>query len=741
MKKSIIESKIILLGLRISRLIIFIPLFSCSTGHSPDSGDTQSSGFDPKYEAAIDSILRQMTLEEKVHMVYGNGMFVSGGAERFGIPELHYTDGPTGIREEMERNSWKSLELTTDSVTFFPTGTALAATWNEELAFRYGKAIGSEANARGKDILLGPGVNIIRSPLCGRNFEYFSEDPLLNTRMAVDYVRGVQTMDVAACAKHFALNNQEQDRGSVSVETDERSLREIYLPVYQAVVQEAQVYTLMAAYNKFRGHWMGENDYLLNKVLKEEWGFKGFVISDWGGTHSTIQAARSGLDVEMGGQLDSMHFSYLKDSVLAGLVPESILDDKVKRILRVALNCGTNTTNRIKGKVNSSENIQVAYDVACESIVLLKNDENLLPLETENIKSIGVIGLNAVRSQASGGHTAGVKARYEISPLQGLKNRIGKDVDIHFAHGYKEEFLVEDSEGRRPRRYPVSEPDPGLIAEAVKLASSVDVAIIFAGNTRNVETEGRDRETLSLPFGQDHLIKAVSDANPNTIVVVVAGAACDLNATNKHVSAILYSWFNGSEAGNAIADVLTGVINPSGKLPFTIPRKISDIGAHALNAYPGEDLRVEYSEGILVGYRWFDTRNIRPRYCFGHGLSYTAFDYSNLDIKNSVISTREQIEVSFVLENVGDFDGKETVQLYIQALESSVPRAAKELKAFKKIDLSVGEASEVEFSIDPARLAWYNTSSSAWIVEPGRYKLLLGSSSRDIREELEFVIE
>jgi beta-glucosidase len=719
-------------------VLIFI---SCIPDRAENLSSTERFGFDPKYEIIIDSIIAKLTLDEKISMIHGDGLFVTRGVERIGIPELYFTDGPTGVREEMEKYSWNSLNLTTDSVTFFPTGTALAATWNEDLAVLYGQAIGSETRARGKDILLAPGVNIIRTPVCGRNFEYFSEDPFLNSRIAVGYVKGVQAMDVAACVKHFAANNQEHDRGRINVLMDERTLREIYLPVYKATAIEAQAYSFMAAYNKFRGDWMGENPYLLNHVLKNEWGYKGAVMSDWGGTHSTVKAANAGLDIEMGSWRGHYHFSKLADSVKAGLVPEEVINDKVRRVLRISFNCHKMDSTRRNGSANTPEISKIAYDVASEAIVLLKNKEGLLPLNTGAVKSIAVIGENATHPQSRGGFTADVKARYEVSPLEGLKNKLHGTVTINYAMGYREKFMPPEKLGRREARYPDPSPDKQLIKEAVEVAEKSDVAIIIAGTTRNVETEALDRKDIRLPFSQDTLIRAVSRANPNTIVVIVAGAAVDLNLADESVPAILYAWYNGSEAGNALADVLFGDVNPSGKLPFTIPVMLEDLGAHALNAYPGKNLEVTYKEGILVGYRWFDTKGIDPRFCFGSGLSYTAFTYDALKMNTRHFRKEDVMQFSVKLENSGEFDGKEVVQVYIRKVASNIPRADKELKAFKKVLIGAGDTEQVHFEMKISDLAFYDISDSAWTVEPGQYELLVGSSSRDIRESTAFWVK
>jgi beta-glucosidase len=721
--------------------IVLIGLPSCGSNKTLHGNNP---AFNEHYEHAIDSVLKLMTLEEKIALIHGNGKFISAGVPRLGIPELIYTDGPTGIREEMERDTWVPLHLTTDSVTFFPTGTALAATWNKDLILQMGIAIGSEANARGKDILLGPGVNIIRTPLCGRNFEYFTEDPFLNSVIAVSYIKGVQMQDVAACIKHFALNNQEDNRGTINVKVDERALREIYLPAYKAAIDEAGVYTFMGSYNKFRGDWLCENNYLLNEILKKEWGFKGCVISDWGAVHSTLKAALAGLDIEMGSHksYDDYYFSKaLYDSVKLGFVPESVINDKAARVLRVVYNCRLMESSRIQRKANTAEICSTAYDIASESIVLLKNTENLLPLNINSVKSIAVIGDNANRIQASGGFGAGVKSRYEITPFEGLKNKLHDKTEIRFAQGYIEKFTGDT--GRYSwHKFPDSIPDPQLIREAVEAALKSDVAIIFAGSNHRVETEALDRRDIKLPFGQEELIKAVSRANPRTIVVIVAGSIYDLTETNKNASAIIYSWFNGSEGGHALADILFGEVNPSGKLPFTIPVKLDDSPAHALNAYSTGSSEVEFKEGILVGYRWFDTKKIEPLFCFGYGLSYSNFKFSNIQTdKKSYNNNNDSITITLELTNDGRLEGKETVQLYLKKIGSKVMRADKELKAFSKISLMPGQKKKVDLKLSVNNFAFYDDQLSKWIVEPGEYKLMVGSSSRDLPLETSIIVE
>jgi beta-glucosidase len=687
--------------------------------------------FNEKYEPIIDSILKELTLEEKISMLHGNGKFTSPGLKKMGISDITYTDGPTGIREELERHSWKSLNLSTDSATFFPTGTALAATWNTHLAYRSGEGIGLEARARGKDILLAPGINIVRTPLCGRTFEYFTEDPCLNSSMVIQYVRGVQDQNVAACVKHFAANNQEYERGRIDVEMSEQALREIYLPGFKAAVEEAGAYAVMGAYNKFRGEYLCQNDYLNNKILKGEFGFKGIIISDWAATHNTVKSALGGLDIEMGTNGTDYDKNYmglpLRDSVLAGKVPEEVINDKVKRILRVMLNCRKDKETRQKGEMNTGHIRNIVYNIASESIVLLKNENHVLPLDINKIKKVAIIGQNAVQPQSFGGATAFVKAKYEISPLMGITKKIGNKASISYAAGYRPQYDV--IEGTHIK-YPSQMADTALIHEAVEKASKADVAIIIAGTNREVETEGHDRRDIFLPFGQDELIKAVSRANKNTIVVIIAGAPCDLNSTTSSAPALLYAWYNGSEAGNALADILLGTINPSGKLPFTLPVKLEDIGAHALNAYPGKDLTVDYKESILVGYRWLDTKNIAPLFPFGHGLSYTSFEYSGLRVLQQ---DPEKLHVELTLKNTGKMKGKEVVQCYIRDEKCSVLRPYKELKAFQKIELSPGQSTTVSFNITKTALSFFNENSGKWTFEPGNFTIMTGSSSRDIR--------
>jgi beta-glucosidase len=712
-------------------LLILITIIGCRSINRQESFIDITSRADEK---RIDSIVAVLSLEEKVTMLCGNSLFTSAGIERLGIGDLHYTDGPFGIREELGKRSWTPLGITTDSATFFPTGSALAATWNPDLAYQYGNALGEEAKTRGKDILLGPAINITRTPVNGRTYEYMSEDPFLNARLAVGYVKGVQAAGVASCIKHYAANNQETLRGLVDVQMDERALREIYLPPFKAAVQEGGAYAVMAAYNKFRGSYCAENDYLLNKVLKGEWHFKGMVMSDWGGTHSTVNSALNGLDVEMG--TDKYFTLAMMDSVNQGLIPESVINDKVRRILRVILFSHRTPPPAENRQASTPGHNKVAYDVAAQSIVLLKNSTKLLPLDVQQLKSIAIIGDNAIQKQAMGGFGTGVKARYEITPLEGLKNRLGNAVNIAFAQGYKASYSIN----QHAVKYPETISDKALLAEAVRTASLSDAVILFVGNNREVETENTDRKNLSLPFGQDALIKAVCAANANTVIIVVAGAPVDLHVADSAATAILWSWFNGSQAGNALADVILGKINPSGKLPFTIPVKLNDSPAHALGTFPGKDTAT-YSEGILVGYRWFDTKAVDPMYCFGYGLSYTDFTYGPLQTDKKSYGKNEFVKLSLNIKNAGSCDGLETVQLYVGEPKSGTLKAAKELKAFKKVQVTSGAEVAVTMEIPVSDLAWFDEKRMNWVVTPGQYQLMMGSSSRDIRSSAQVLIK
>lgn len=684
--------------------------------------------------AKINDLIKKMTLEEKVSMIHASSSFTSGGVPRLGIPELTTSDGPHGVRPEHGRD-WNLDKNVYDSGTYLPTGVCLAATWNPELGYSFGKVLGSEANFRGKDVILGPGINIIRSPLNGRNFEYQSEDPYLVSRMAVGYIKGVQDQGIAACVKHYLANNQERWRNWINVEMSERALREIYLPGFKAAVTEGGVYTLMGAYNKFRGQWCTHNDYLMNQILKKELGFKGLVMSDWGAVHNVQQALWYGTDLEMGtdlAMLPNPNYGkfFMGDTVISmvrnGRVPEALIDDKVRRILYVMHKTNMiGEAKRKKGEYNTKEHQQTATKVAEEGIVLLKNEGGLLPLDKSKIKTVAVIGYNAERPQSMGGGSSQVKAFYEITPLQGIQNMVGNTADIIYAPGYN---IVRGAQA-----------DQLSISKAVEAASRADVAIIVGGWTHGYnysvwsdnayDAEDTDKPDMKMPFGQDQLIKAVLQANPRTVVVLMGGGPIDMQQWVGDAKAIVQAWYPGMEGGNALARILFGQVNPSGKLPMTFPKKLEDVGAHALGQYPGDSVNVYYYDDIYVGYRYFDTWKVEPQFAFGHGLSYTSFAYSNLKVQPA----GKKATVSFTIKNTGSREGAEVAQVYIRQEKSTLPRPDKELKAFRKISLKPGEQRTITLTLDEDAFQYYSDVQNKWVLEPGNFEVLIGSSSRDVR--------
>lgn len=699
-------------------------------------------------ETKIDTLLSKMTLEEKIGMLHGNSMFATGGVERLGIPELKMADGPLGIREEISQDSWAPAGWDNDFATYYPAAGAVAATWNPELSYLFGNSVGEEARARDKDMLLSPAINIIRTPLGGRTYEYFTEDPFLNKKLAVPFVVGLQENDVMACVKHFAVNNQETNRGTVDVLADERTLREIYLPAFKATVVEAHAHSLMGAYNKFRGDYLCENDYMLNKILRDEWGFRGVVVSDWAAVHSTVKSLENGLDIEMGTPKPFNEF-FLADKLIAaaknGEISEEEIDKHVRRILRVLFQVkAIDGENRTKGSLATEAHYQDSYKIASEAIVLLKNNKKLLPLELENVKSIAVIGNNATKTNALRGFGAGVKTKREITPLDGLKSKLPENIVINYAEGYLERYSKNENDKKEEVTLhgplTVDTLDEAKLEEALEAAKKSDIAIIFAGSNRDYETEASDRASLKLPFGQEELIKKVVAVNPNTIVVMIAGAPFAINEVKENTGTLVWSWFNGSEGGNALADVLLGHVNPSGKLPWTMPKRIEDSPAHATHSFPGGE-SVNYTEGILVGYRWFDTKNVEPLYPFGYGLSYTNFEFSELKTNKTEFDVNETIEVSFSIKNTGDFDGKEVAQLYVSDVESYVEKAAQELKGFQKVFVQKGQTTQVTIKLPVKELAYYNEVKKDWLVEPGTYQIKIGNSSRAIKQEISIQVK
>ena len=717
----------------------------------------------------INKIIAQMTLEEKVEMLHSKTNMSSEGVPRLGIQDIKYTDGPFGIREE-NGDGFRSLGWTLDSATYFPTGSALAATWSKEMAYKNGWAMGKEGRLRGKDIILGPAINIQRLPVGGRTYEYLSEDPVLSARLSVEYTKGSQDAGTAVCLKHYALNNQETDRGSVDVIADERTMREIYLKPFEAAIKEGGAMCVMPAYNKVNGVYCSENAHLNNEILRDEWGFKGMTVSDWGGTHSTMGAALGGLCVQMTG--DNYFGQALIDSVRNGALDEAVVDAKVREILRLRFAIEPvpeDVANTIM--TSQPETQKIAYEIAQKSIVLLKNEAGNLPI-AKDVKKIAVIGQNAVLTTAAGGIGAGVKTLYEITPLEGIQARAEKaGVEVVYAPGYKN-YQMRMGWGR-PSAGPVNplvansidEPaDPALLAEAVALAKDADMVIFFGGTNKSIETEGSDRKNIDLPCGQNEVIKALYEANPNVATVLISGGPTDLRYLEPYSPAIVQGWWNGLEGGTALAEVLFGDIAPSGKLPFTFPLKLEDSPAYATGSFPGEgsgedlftlmyrldatgytreqiqeyiaslpDPVSEYREGILVGYRWYDTKDVPVMYAFGHGLSYVEFEYGALTCKQK----KDKIQVSFDLKNLGDMEADEVAQLYVKRLDSKVERAEKELKAFERVALKAGETKNVTLEFPLSELAHWDNETNGWVLEPGKIEILVGSASNDIRQSIQ----
>ncbi|HUI30466.1 MAG TPA: glycoside hydrolase family 3 C-terminal domain-containing protein [Candidatus Acidoferrales bacterium] len=800
---------------------------------------------DDSISQRVNDLLNRMTLEEKINLLGGTG-FGTKPIERLRIPLLKMSDGPLGVR-------W-------DKSTAFPAATCMAASWDTSLINKVGKSIAEELKGKGRNVILGPCVNIARLPLGGRTFEAYGEDPYLASRMAVSYIEGVQSEGVAATVKHFAANNQEYERMFVDEKIDHRTLNEIYFPAFKAAVEEAKVLCVMSAYNKINGQYCSENDYLLKTKLKDDWKFDGLVMSDWGAVHSTIPTAKGSLDLEMPTG-EFLNEKTLLDSVKAGVVKEETINDKVRRILTVMFNLGLFEKNEVPDTalVNTPPHRQIAYQAALEGIVLLKNETSILPLNLDKIKSIAVIGPNAAVARTTGGGSAMVSPVYSVSPLEALQNKLGARVKINYAegatlsgdisaidsryfylpdrpeHGIAAEYFDNQDLSGQPK---VAETDdqinfnwhgqpplpgiPGqhfsarwtmriladetgdysldvvsddgarlyvdgkivindwsshgpamnsyrihlekgkfydikleyfqdtggssvklgirqtgdkLFATAIDAARNSDVAIVFAGTSAQFETEGKDRDNLGLPNDQDALINEVAKANKNTIVVMITGSPVLMNDWIDNVEGLVQAWFGGDEAGNAIVDVLLGKHNPSGKLPMTFPIRWEDCSAY--NSYKKQDSVSVYSDGIFVGYRWFDEHDIRPLFPFGYGLSYTTFSYSEINGK----AVGDSYEVTFEVKNVGNVEGVEIPQLYIHDPDKAIISPVKELKRFDRISLQPGETTEVKFSLKKIDFAHYNADKEAWETHPGTYDILVGSSSRDIKLETKIKIE
>lgn len=715
-------------------------------------------------EERVQDALGRMTTEEKIAIIHAQSKFSSPGVQRLGIPELWCTDGPHGIRPEVFWDEWNQAGWTNDSCTAFPALTCLAATWNPEMAALYGKSIGEEARYREKDVLLGPGVNIYRTPLNGRNFEYMGEDPYLASAMVVPYIKGVQANGVAACVKHYALNNQEERRHTTDVDLSDRALYEIYLPAFKAAVTEGDSWSIMGSYNLYKGRHVCQNSRLLKDILRDEWGFDGAVISDWGAVHNTSQAIDGGLDLEFGSWTNGlsegmknaydsyfMAYPYLK-LIKEGKVDTKELDKKAANVLRLIFRTAMNPSKPF-GSMNSPAHIAAARRIAGEGIVLLKNDGNLLPLDLDGKKKIVVVGENAIKMMTVGGGSSSLKARREVTPLDGLKHRVGEDVDVVYVRGYVGDPVMEQ-DGLKVQDLSDSRSADELLAEAVDAARGADYVVYVGGLNKapHQDCEDADREGLGLPYGQDRLISELAKVNSNLVVVNLSGNAVAMPWI-KNVPAVVQGWFIGSEAGNAITDVLSGDVNPSGKLPFTFPMSLADVGAHAAGEYPGnkadldaseqrgDTIREYYNDDIFVGYRWADKEKTTPLFPFGHGLSYTTFEYGKPTADKKTMTADGNITVTVQLKNVGNREGSEIVQLYIADKKSSLPRPVKELKGFKKVKLAPGEDKTVSFIVDKTALSFFDDKKHQWIAEPGKFEAIVGASSRDIKGSLLFELK
>ena len=738
------------------------------------SASTQAQSL-PKYldenipiEQRIDDALSRMTLDEKIAVIHAQSKFSSPGVKRLGFPDLWTDDGPHGVRPDVLWDEWVQAGQTNDSCVAFPALTCLAATWNPAMASLYGTSLAEEALYRNKNVILGPGVNINRTPLGGRNFEYMGEDPYLASQMVVPYVQGLQSKGVASCVKHYALNNDEEYRHQVNVIVSDRALHEIYLPAFRAAVQQGGAWAIMGAYNLYKDQHNCHNNILLNKILKHDWGFDGVVISDWGGCHNTEEAVTNGLDLEFGtwtdgltmgrtNAYDSYHMAEAyKRLIKAGKFTTKELDEKVRRVLRLFYRTTMNH-NKPFGFLCSEAHYNAARKIAQEGIVLLKNDVvrkeerdmPLLPLNLQKIKRILVVGENAIKMMTVGGGSSSLKVQHEILPLDGLTSSIShQTTSVDYARGYVGDTIQSFDGVTVGRSLQETRSQAELAAEAIEKAKQADVVIFFGGLNKSdfQDCEGHDRKQYELPYGQNELIEALLAVNPRLVYVNISGNAVAMPWANK-VPAILQAWFLGSEAGNAIADVLFGEVNPSGKLPYTWYQRLDDCGAHALKAFPGtwrDDYKIideEYKEGIFVGYRWADKQKIRPLFAFGHGLSYTTFKIGKAVADKQELTTNDKITFTVSVTNTGSVAGAETVQLYVSDLKASVERPVKELKAFRKVFLQPGETQQVLLTLDKSALSFYDDQTGQWTAEPGEFKALIGTSSKNIISDYKFILK
>ena len=699
-------------------------------------------------ETRIDDALSRMTLDEKIAVIHAQSKFSSPGVKRLGFPDFWTDDGPHGVRPDVLWDEWEQAGQSNDSCVAFPALTCLAATWNPQMARLYGESLGEEALYRGKGMILGPGVNINRTPLGGRNFEYMGEDPYLASRMVVPYIQGLQSKGVAACVKHYALNNDEEYRHQVNVIVSDRALHEIYLPAFKAAVMEAGTWGIMGAYNLYQNQHNCHNKILLNRILKQDWKYDGVVVSDWGGCHDTEEAITNGLDMEFGSWTDGLTMGatnaydnyYLalpyKRLIEEGKYTTKELDEKVRRVLRLFYRT-TMKRQKPYGFLCSESHYDAAQKIAQEGIVLLKNEHNLLPLDLSKAKRILVVGENAIKMMTVGGGSSSLKVQREILPLDGLNEQCLKyHVPCDYARGYVGDAVRSYNGVAVGRSIAENRSAEELLTEAVEKAKGADYVIVFGGlNKSNFQDcEGHDRQQYGLPYTQDQLVEALAKVNKNLVYVNISGNAVAMPWVKK-VPAILQGWFIGSEAGEALASVLCGEVNPSGKLPFTWFQGLEDCGAHALGAFPGtwrDDYKIideEYKEDIFVGYRWTDKQAIQPLFAFGHGLSYTTFKIGKLTADKTSLTADDKMTFTVDVTNTGKCAGSETVQLYISDKQSSVSRPVKELKAFSKVYLQPGETRQVSLTIDKSALSFYNDQTGEWTVEPGDFEAMIGDSS------------
>ena len=709
-------------------------------------------------EERVEDALARMTLEEKVGMTTAQSKFSSRGVPRLGIPEVWHTDGPHGIRPEVLWDEWDQAGWTNDSCTAFPALINLAATWDKEMSLLYGRSIGEEARYRKKDILLGPGINICRTPLNGRNFEYMGEDPYLAGQMVVPYVKGVQENGVAACVKHYAVNNQEFQRTQSNSVVDDRTLYEIYLPAFKAAVQEGNAWAIMGSYNLYNGQFNCHNKKLLVDILKGEWGFDGVVVSDWGGCRDDEEAVLNGLDIEMGtwtnglrgAASDSYRNYHMADPYLEGLrsgkYTTKELDDKVRRILRTIFRTSMRPEPNY-GRFVCPEHYQAARDISAAGVVLLKNDNNTLPLNVPEGGKILLVGENVVKKMVVGGGSSNLKTAYEVNPLEGIRNAYGDKAEVVWARGYVGDTstsynAVDTGQDLTDNRSPEV-----LIAEAVEAAKDADYVIFVGGlnKSEHQDNESTDRLQITLPYGQEKVIEALAEVAKNLVVVNISGSAVAMPWADK-VGAIVQGWYGGTETGNALADVLTGKVNPSGRLPFSVPFCYEDGPIKTERQYPGikepgdQYWQTHYDEGVYVGYRWYDTKDIPVQFPFGHGLSYTTFEYSNAKAAKPSMTASGTLKVSVDVANTGDYDGAEIVQLYIADPEASIDRPAKELKGFEKVFLKAGQKKTVTFEIDAEDLSWFDADKHEWVAEPGEFQALFARSAGDVQTMVNFML-